>query len=611
MELKVAADEFAKIQGEFVKRGEFLRMTSNKYVEDKADPNAAAKPLDVDYDFNDLRFTLQSNLLIEHVIFRPGVFFIDPNWGKSLYKDKPNSKFRVISIENQRKEYTRSYNNVPQTNAAIAALMESSWRDFYFLCAQVIQNYKSGGFKFNDKSTLRLPFWDDQENVNIFLSRPADQLTLAVINSPGGKQDPPLKLLGDSLYTSWFEEDLPMFSPRKRSDEEERSYLLSCLDKAAFLSNYGSLFQKTMGYDVSMRTLASPFLMEPWEHLDNKTTNLILNEFKLQMDSINAAIEAFKLALEQKLKPFQETLFQVDSDPAIEYDEVERAKFVKDKIASYIATHLTNPIEQSVKKLVSSQETIVALKDSKLRVGKLEREIFRLKKGGYSSEVGGGVLGGVPGEVSKTRKLYLETAIRFEVQKRLRAEFPLFRFGDQLAGTAAIATQRVLRFDFDELITRDVAEKVLPDIGDKELPNIQAYYERSLTPFKESFNSLNLFAPSTQAAIAVCLERVKLMTFMGGKGGRSGRREILVEDLTDKNQELSVAFATLVALELQVNQEVQRKTSSTHHDQIKLAASVQNADNLMRGLLIKHGWACYPNQFDEANSTRGARPGGF
>lgn len=144
------------------------------------------------------------------------------------------------------------------------------------------------------------------------------------------------------------------------------------------------------------------------------------------------------------------------------------------------------------------------------------------------------------------------------------------------------------------------------------MPNIQEYYERSLTPFKESFNSLNLFAPSTQAAITVCLERVKLMTSMGWGGGRPGRREILVQDLTAKNQELSVAFATLVALELQVNQEVQRKTSSTHHDQIKLAASVQNADNLMRGLLIKHGWACYPNQFDEANSTRGrGRIGGF
>jgi hypothetical protein len=600
MEIVTSKDEFIK-RAEFI-RGQTLIVTNGK--------ESAITDRDTVYD---LKFAVFNHLPVKDVLFRPGIFFIENGneWGRPAKENTPRSNLRTLHAADE----GRNYNKDPfQTNRVIAGLMESSWRDFHFLCAEVIRNYNEGRFTFTPGMSLRLPFWDDKPSVDLFRAKPADEITVDFLQTPEAKKEP-WSILFKNLDVNWFQEDLPMFSPVQRTPEQERLYLLSCLDKAAFISDYGSLFQKRMGFDVAKESLASPFLVEPWEHHDNETTDLVVKEFKARVDAINEVIEAFRTGLEEQLKQVEARgeglpmLFE--NKDAKEGEEKKLVKIIEDKVVSFIEKNLTNPIANSIKKIVSLKDTEVALKDSQLRVKKLERQLFKFTTNGGGA-LASTMLGGLPGEVSKTRKLYLETAIRFEVQKRLRAEFPLFRFGDQLAGTAAIVTQRVLRFDFDELITRDVADKVLPDIGDKELPNIQAYYERSLTPFKESFNSLNLFAPSTQAAITVCLERVKLMTFMGGKGGRSGRREILVEDLTAKNQELSVAFATLVALELQVNQEVQRKTSSTHHDQIKLAASVQNADNLMRGLLIKHGWACYPNQFDEANSTRGVvRPGGF
>jgi hypothetical protein len=589
-------------EDDFIKRADFIRDQTLITEGDNQD---------VHYTNNleNLRFALAPGLPAKDNLFQPGVFYIenDKKWGFSAVKNDPASRFREIA----RPIAARSYHTSPmQTNLVVAGLMESSWRDFYFLCALVIQNYNNGSFKFSSDISLRLPFWDDEKNAKLFLKKAVTEVTAEFLKTPEAKNEP-WSMLIQNLDTYWFLEDLPMFYNTSRTPEQEGSYLLSCLDKAAFLSNYGSVFQKRLGFDVPMESLANPFVMEPWEHKDNQTTDLILKDFKTQIDSINDVLKAFREALEQQLKNVeaigedQPDVFKADPKEQ-ETDKKRRVKIIEDKVAAFIEKNLTNPIENSIKKLVSSQTTEVALKDSQLRVKKLERQLLKLTKDG------GGAYGstsitsaGVPGEVSKTRKLYLETAIRFEIQRLLRDKYPLFRFGDQLAGTAAIATQRVFRFDFDELVTRDVAENVIPDIGDKALPNLEKYYDKSVAPFKESFGSLNLFAPSTQAAITVCLEKVKLMIFMGGKGGRPGgkRGDILIQDLTEKNQELSVAFATLVALELQVNQEVQRKTSSTHHDQIKLVASVQNADNLMRGLLIKHGWACYPNQYEEANSS--------
>lgn len=590
--------------------------------------------------FPSFRFILPSSKpSVSTVQFDRGVFFIDevvPTTPLPLPRVGVSDKWGVVydtgGDQNDRRleylrmvEQPRGYHDEQQhTPALISGVMESAWRDLYFICAQLIwyktQKPAGGvvagkGFAFNNKMSLQHPLFFDQVLGDQFSKKYKEDYTLHTREEMLKDRTSDLgKKLNDSVNKSWFDDDIPMFFQRKGTDAEndkvESHYLLSCLDKAAFLTNYGPIFQASLGYDKRQISSANPFQKDPQEYLADESTQMVLTTFNEDMAAINDLLANWKIAAtesvllsEEGLKIRENEVKKVETDK-----EEERVKNADRKnISDFLTRVLTDPIAESLKNLEAFKEIALARKRAEIRVLKLTAELLKYKTGVLGGGLGGGGSSGAASEASfKNRKIYVEAVTRSKVFVYLRTNFPLFKFADLVAGGAAVGLQRMLRYDFDDLITKEVMGKAILDGDVANLANFDPLIASALLPFADVMagGADAMYSSQLQAVVATCFERVKLMIWIAKGARRQGKGSISLKDLTEgpvNDLELVVAFSGCVALELQVIQEVQRKTSSTHHDQIRLSASAQNAENLLRGILSKRGWACFSNAVEEVS----------
>ena len=627
-----------EIKEQFIERGAQLIDKAKACVEASKVGGIGLQGASANLGYPNLRFVFPATDLVrrpvQNVLYEPGFFAVGDGveWGIRPTEAQVVFPYQrdVISTLAPR----NYHNQITHTPEVISGLMDSAWRDLYFLCAMVIHNVALDSFQFNPEMTLRVPNEFDKVTRLKFLD----------LNTPSGSK---YYSVGETLTAvqgyipapyndSWFEADIPMFFDRSQFGNEkpgklaalERKYLLSCLDKAAFLANYGPLFQASLGYDKTQITSANPFQVDAAGLQEEEITAKILKTFQEEMDQVNYLLAGWKASLEIHLQPAENLLAGLDilsvspdenlltgpidatsvrqfmrpnSPKEIATFEVEYASRVKEA-KEKITRDLLEPITKSIKSLEAFQETSIARKRADLKVRKLEGDILRMK-----NQPGGG--GGAGGESTnaaadtRAQKVYLEAVVRLEVYKLLRQKYKLFTFADLVAGGTVSSLQRLLRSDYDDMITKEIMRRLPPDtVTLPEVGGADGYFELATRPFQDSFGTEMFFTPQFQFAVAKCSEKVRSMIQIAAKANRRGKTVIHLQDLTQGERELTVAFASSVSLEMAATQEVQRKVSSAHHDQVLLLANAQNADSLLRAILNKLGWACFSSPYEEANA---------
>lgn len=635
-----------KLRGElrkqFYDRGELLIAIAEQFVtvlQDQQQLPAAARisplQLSANFRFPNLRFSVEENPNLQYILFEPGYFALPGSgWGVKPNIISVNPDVLALGQLLQTLTVKRSYhdenNNAPNV---ISGLMNSAWRDLQFLSAVAIDNI--GRIKFNPNMTLMIPTEFDKEGLEKFPGRTPGKPKITYSTTTASEIERNIKTYIENGYNeSFFPEDIPMFFERDTDVPQgyHKKYLLSCLDKATFLANYGTLYQSSLGYDKTQMTSANPFQIDAAALQEEKETARILQKFEEEMDTVAYLLAGWNKALVTHLVPAQamlqelatplEQMLQLQPDghakpqPAMldrlvtsggkeavlsNFRNIEKNwDTIFKKVREDVIRDLVTPITESVTSLQQFQENAIARKKAEMRIKKLESDILKMK-----NSPGGGVgTGSTSSDAEqKAQRMYLEAAVRLQVYELLRKRYKLFGFADLVAGGTVASLQRLLRNDYDDLITKEVLRRIPADATQfADIGGVGGEFELAIMPFEKSFGTEMIFTQQLQYAVGKCFERVKLIVWTAMKAGRQGRTVIRLEDLTQGTQELVVAFASLVSLELAATQEVQRKVSSAHHDQVLLLANMQNADSLIRGLLIKLGWACFSSPYEEAGA---------